>query len=371
MERRIWLRTLCLLVMLGMVMAGTPARSESLRATLDSHDPSGDSVADEDIVANSPQNTDPSGSGKGGETTGTVVVDPYLNVRDGPWGNIIGALHDGNQVQIVDREGDWYKIRWNGGYAWVHSDYVRTGSTSAPATQKGVVHVDPSLNIRASPWGEIVGSFYEGDQVDIIGREGDWYKISWNGRTVYCHSQYITAGGSSTPAAPSAPSTPSTPTTGANGKIVLPVPEQLQMRVPCPAPSSACGPTSLAMAISYFTKQETSSLAARLWDICGSTAAAGTAHAGLKKGAAACGFPNAQWHYSVDLSWVRSQIKAGKPVIANVYNHYVVIKGVDDSGNIYYNDPWGGGVVNHVKSYDEFSSWWNGGGCWHAAMTLN
>jgi uncharacterized protein YvpB len=76
------------------------------------------------------------------------------------------------------------------------------------------------------------------------------------------------------------------------------------------------------------------------------------------------------WNYGVGLSWIRDQIKAGKPVIANVYNHYVVITGVDNNGNIYYNDP-AKSAVSQVKSFDSFSAWWNGGGCHHAAMTLS
>ena len=69
------------------------------------------------------------------------------------------------------------------------------------------------------------------------------------------------------------------------------------------------------------------------------------------------------------LSWLRTQIKAGKPVVANVAHHYVVVTGVDDKGNIYYNDPAKYGV-SQVRSYASFSAWWNGGGCYHSAMVL-
>ncbi len=60
---------------------------------------------------------------------------------------------------------------------------------------QGTVRVNTSLNIRTSPWGKIIGSFHEGDQVRILGREGAWYRISWHGRTVYCHANYIDAPG--------------------------------------------------------------------------------------------------------------------------------------------------------------------------------
>ncbi|HNX75781.1 MAG TPA: SH3 domain-containing protein [Candidatus Rifleibacterium sp.] len=308
-----------------------------------------------------------------GTLIGTVRVDPSLNVRTGPWGEIIGSLYDGNKVEIIGSDGDWYKINYGSGVAYVHSDYVVVGDAAATASSSsstGTVHVSPSLNIRTSPWGNVVGSFYEGDQVNIIGQEGDWYKISWNGQTVYCHTDFISKNGAGTSSQPAVSQpTSSGVQTGANGLVKMEVPKQCQGAVNCPYPWSACGPTSLGMALAYYGKGNAGALAANLWNVCGSTGDAGTNHAGLVRGAANYGFPNAKWSYSVGASWVREQIKAGKPVIANVYNHYVVITGIDDSGNIYYNDPAKWDVVQ-VKSYDSFSAWWNGGGCYHAAMTL-
>ncbi len=65
---------------------------------------------------------------------GTVRVNSYLNVRTGPWGKIIGALYEGNKVQIVGQEGDWYKIKRGDGYAYIHANYVDTPNKSAGQT---------------------------------------------------------------------------------------------------------------------------------------------------------------------------------------------------------------------------------------------
>jgi trimeric autotransporter adhesin len=50
-----------------------------------------------------------------------------LNVRTGAWGEIIGKLPKGTDVKIVGREGDWYKIQYNGKEAYVHSKYINNG----------------------------------------------------------------------------------------------------------------------------------------------------------------------------------------------------------------------------------------------------
>ena len=55
------------------------------------------------------------------------------------------------------------------------------------------VKVNTALNIRTGPWGKIVGWFHNNDKVKIIGRQGDWYKISHNGQTRFIHSRYVSS----------------------------------------------------------------------------------------------------------------------------------------------------------------------------------
>ena len=57
--------------------------------------------------------------------------------------------------------------------------------------ETGTVDVSTTLNIRSSPWGDIIGSFSSGDKLTIIGQTGDWYKILHNGKTAYVHSAYV------------------------------------------------------------------------------------------------------------------------------------------------------------------------------------
>lgn len=57
--------------------------------------------------------------------------------------------------------------------------------------EEGTVEVNSTLNIRTSPWGDIIGSCKGGDKVTIIGQSGDWYKVSVNGKTAYVHKAYI------------------------------------------------------------------------------------------------------------------------------------------------------------------------------------
>ena len=55
---------------------------------------------------------------------GNVNCHWRLNVRVGPWGKIIDGYVPGTRVQIVAREGDWYRIKYGSTYAYVHTSLV-------------------------------------------------------------------------------------------------------------------------------------------------------------------------------------------------------------------------------------------------------
>ncbi|MCY3782017.1 MAG: immune inhibitor A [Chloroflexi bacterium] len=55
----------------------------------------------------------------------TVTTTHALNFRARPNGNKIGLIPEGTAVDALDREGDWFKVDYNGAVGWVHADYVR------------------------------------------------------------------------------------------------------------------------------------------------------------------------------------------------------------------------------------------------------
>ena len=66
-----------------------------------------------------------------------VVTADTLNVRIGPGTNfdVQGSLKQGDEVQVLEIEGDWCRIQYKGTEAYVHKDYVaEPGSTTATTT---------------------------------------------------------------------------------------------------------------------------------------------------------------------------------------------------------------------------------------------
>lgn len=146
--------------------------------------------------------------------SGTVNISSsgsYLNVRSSAsaLASAIGSLSKGSSVSIVAKSGDWYKIKYNSSYGYVSSKYITIGSTSsssnttanASATNTtsnsgsvGFVSISNTssyLNLRSTPGGSVIGSLPYGAKLQILGTDGSWYKVSYDGKTGYVSTSYV------------------------------------------------------------------------------------------------------------------------------------------------------------------------------------
>lgn len=119
---------------------------------------------------------------EGQRIEGTVDVDTTLNVRDAPWGTIIGSLKPREKIVLVGQLGDWYKIEWQGRLAWVHSAFVlRPGEPRKPFIRTGWINAPLGAEVRRVPDGDIIGRLPDQTQVEILGVSGQYAKIKWRG----------------------------------------------------------------------------------------------------------------------------------------------------------------------------------------------
>ena len=143
-----------------------------------------------------------SGSGAGGwlpapiksgeKVKGRVLVSTSLNVRSGPWGDVVGSLGPNAEVTIVGVSGDWYKIEFNGKTAYVHASWIqREGEGAKPFPHRGWVNSKLGLNVRRVPGGDVVGTLKDQREVEIIGESGDSYKIRWGRDEAFVAKRYI------------------------------------------------------------------------------------------------------------------------------------------------------------------------------------
>lgn len=121
--------------------------------------------------------------------TDGVVMASVLNVRSGPWGDVIGQLNAGAKIEIISKQGSWYKVLYNGRQAYLHSGYIATKEGVAAAYEGYVTSA--GLNVRSGPFGSILGVLSQGSAVEVLEKKGDWLVVKYNGREAFVHSDYI------------------------------------------------------------------------------------------------------------------------------------------------------------------------------------
>ncbi|MCJ7855805.1 SH3 domain-containing protein [Lachnospiraceae bacterium NSJ-143] len=118
-----------------------------------------------------------------------IVSTNQINVRQtaDTESEKLGLLFEGDEINILSGEGNWYKIDYNNQEAYVFSDYISVSQA------EGKVGAD-KVNVRsdASTDSEVVATVNSGDTVKVIGSNDDWYKIvRTNGETAFVSKEYI------------------------------------------------------------------------------------------------------------------------------------------------------------------------------------
>ncbi len=103
-------------------------------------------------------------------TTGLVTdKDPEgLNVRSAPGGTVIGRLFYNDRVEIIAREGEWCKIKYKGGTAYVYGSYISGQAPPASA----ITPANPKTPSKDETWQKVFS-----EAVDPWVKEGVVFKF--------------------------------------------------------------------------------------------------------------------------------------------------------------------------------------------------
>ncbi len=160
-----------------------------------------------------------------------LVSTSYINVRSGPGTNynVISQAGNGERLPVIEKSGDWLKIRLStGATGWVAGWLVvvqTTGSSpanpSVPSSsetaqaEKIAVVSGSSVNVRSGPGttNGIVGQVVQGDSLAVLEQSGEWYRVKLsNGGTGWIAGWLV-----SIKQATVTPSTPSSSDTSRGG----------------------------------------------------------------------------------------------------------------------------------------------------------
>lgn len=138
---------------------------------------------------------------------GAVKVD-HLHVRQEPslTSEIIGKLHTGDQVNIINEKDGWANIMYNGQSAWVSRQYISGTSSSDQASPEGFVYIsNEGTHLRSGPdlSAPVIARGSTGERYPIIGQEGDWYHITLaSGKEAYVASWVVSTSHSTSSESP-------------------------------------------------------------------------------------------------------------------------------------------------------------------------
>jgi uncharacterized protein YgiM (DUF1202 family) len=124
---------------------------------------------------------------------GTATVkSSQLNVRKGPGTQFAsqGRLNRGAEVEVVGTEGEWLKINYNNNTAYIHGGFT-TMKVTAPVIGSATV-TTIGLNVRQGPVATAakVGFLRQGDTVEVVGQQGKWFEVKYNGQLAYIFGDF-------------------------------------------------------------------------------------------------------------------------------------------------------------------------------------
>ena len=119
-------------------------------------------------------------------------------------GKIVSNLSVGEMLKIQSYSQNWYKVtvQETGSTGYISADNLRlieSGVNATPVEMNNngqVINVSSSLNVRenATMASSVIDSLSNGDQVKVIAKQGEWYKINVNGTIGYVYGEYLNIG---------------------------------------------------------------------------------------------------------------------------------------------------------------------------------
>ena len=170
-----------------------------------------------------------SSSGSSAESASTTVSDAVsaaasatyltakgddINVRASASqdADILGKAASGDSFKLLETDGDWSKIEYNGSEGYVKTEFFTssvgkaaddstatensssTGSSESSGTASSKATVKEAVAVRssASTDSDKLGTVYAGSSLNVIMKmEDGWTKVSYNGKTGYVKTEFL------------------------------------------------------------------------------------------------------------------------------------------------------------------------------------
>ena len=126
-------------------------------------------------------------------------VNEYVNIRKDADKDAekLGVMYKDCGGEIVERQGDWTKIKSGDVTGWVSNEYLYFGDdaeSQAKEVGKLTAYSDTeTLRVRKDPDldGEVVGLLANGEAVEAVSESDGWVEVKYDGDTAYVSADYV------------------------------------------------------------------------------------------------------------------------------------------------------------------------------------
>lgn len=125
-----------------------------------------------------------------------VTTTTTVNVRssDSEQADKLGKVSGGTKLQVLEqRPNGWTKVDYEGKEGYIKTEFLQLAESAAGTETIGTVTATTNINVRASAseTADRLGVLSDGDSAELVGTEGDWSKIKYNGQIGYVKSEYV------------------------------------------------------------------------------------------------------------------------------------------------------------------------------------
>ena len=106
----------------------------------------------------------------------------------------LGKVSGGTKLQVLEqRPNGWTKVDYEGKEGYIKTEFLQLAESAAGTETIGTVTATTNINVRASAseTADRLGVLSGGDSAELVGTEGDWSKIKYNGQIGYVKSEYV------------------------------------------------------------------------------------------------------------------------------------------------------------------------------------
>ena len=125
-----------------------------------------------------------------------VTTTTTVNVRssDSEQADKLGKVSGGTKLQVLEqRPNGWTKVDYEGKEGYIKTEFLQLAESAAGTETIGTVTATTNINVRASAseTADRLGVLSGGDSAELVGTEGDWSKMKYNGQIGYVKSEYV------------------------------------------------------------------------------------------------------------------------------------------------------------------------------------